>query len=138
MMWLSEGGGIKNVCGFSMLELLLVMSIMGLISSFVIPDMWGSYEKIQERSVVAELGSKLNGIKLESKKEKIFQKVDFADSEISSSLPAEWQVIKGDTMFCYETGVVKGGTVELLSSSGRTWLLKIADVSGDAHIFIVR
>jgi len=146
-MLLYDKKSIQFDAGFSMLELLVVMTIMALISSVVIPDIWGRYEKVREGDAVAGLAADFKKVRLAALHGKKKLTIVFSEKAGVScddspdcfvGLPDGWRLTKGKTPVFFETGVVRGAVMVFLAPSGRKWQLQISHYTGDAHIIVGR
>jgi general secretion pathway protein G len=125
---------------FTLLELLVVLVILGFTSSFVTPDLWRSYEKSQQRSVIQEFALSLDEYRIQAYRSG--RTVEIVKEDITPedpatiqipSLPTGWTVETATTLRFLPTGVTNGAQYKI-KSPDRHWLLIISPLDGDHEI----
>lgn len=129
--------------GFTMIELLVVLVIIALTSSFVGPNLWNSYEKSSQRAVVQQFMSELNDMRLDAYKQgevielgrkKAAQLMTVTDD--LPTVPAGWGIEKSDPLRFLPNGVTNGGQYRF-KSVNRRWLLDIKPLDGSYTITLL-
>jgi len=124
--------------GFTLLELLVVLVIMGSAASFVGPHLWHALVKVQERAVVVNVVQALQILRIKSGHEgrviSLRRTSELPYAEVFPKLPHGWHLTSLSKLFFLPTGVTNGGRIELLSASNHTWLLVLRPLDGRAEI----
>jgi len=125
--------------GFTLLELLVVLVLLGVASSYVGPELWKTYTKNQERSVVQNFANALHQMRITSRSEGRVIRLPAIkhDSYLIKgfpSLPVGWKIEKASPMVFLPTGVTNGGSVKIRSDSGFLWQLRISPLDGQSKI----
>ncbi|MBP79897.1 MAG: hypothetical protein CL926_11580 [Deltaproteobacteria bacterium] len=103
----------KNSYGFSLTELLVVLVILGLISSFVLQNFGNTLDAAKRWTQKEEVFQKIDRLGYISRESFIFIDEDsFKDGgEMANYLPADWKIL-GDFKF-FPNGSCSGGRLEL-------------------------
>ena len=130
----------RSHCGFTLIELLVVLAIAGAIGALVAPNMWGSYQRSNERHQVLGFAHELMALRreLHFSGESLSLEEDtlVADKNNTQlpSLPDGWLVAKQSPIYFLPTGVTSGGLILLNSPLGRVWELSIQPLDGQITI----
>jgi len=132
-------GDQRLQAGFTLLELLVVLVILGLAASFSGPDLWRAYVKAEERSQVALFSEALTDLRVEAfHTGKSIVLPEIAGSTIVNSrmpeLPDHWQIERSGRVRFLPTGVTNGGAFYLKSPASHHWLLTLRPLDGHADI----
>jgi len=132
---------IANQKGFTLLELLVVLVIVGLAASFSGPQLWSVYEKSQERSVVQSFADELQVLRsatFHAGKSIEFLSVNRSSdrSKVSNlpDLPKGWVLEDSSTIYFLPSGVTNGGTFNIRSSEAHLWRLILQPLDGRIEI----
>ena len=122
-----------------MLELLVVLVLLGFASSYVGPQLWQTYIKNQERSVVQNFASSLQKLRIVSRREGHsihLPAVKYGSYPVEELplLPVGWKIEKASALVFLPTGVTNGGNIKIRSDSGRLWQLHIQSLDGRVKI----
>ena len=103
----------KNSCGFSLAELLVVLVILGLISSFVLQNFGNTLDTVKRWTEKEDVFQKIDRLGYISRESFVFIDEDsFKDGgEMANYLPADWK-ISGDFKF-FPNGSCSGGRFDL-------------------------
>lgn len=125
---------------FTLLELLVVLVIIGFVSSFVTPDLWRSYEKSQQRDVIQQFAVSLDKYRIQAYRkghtiEIVKQKDNSENPAIKQipRLPSGWTVETATTLRFLSTGVTNGAKYQI-KSPDRRWVLTVSPLDGDHEI----
>jgi len=122
--------------GFTLLELMVVLVIMGYASSYVGPRLWQTYIKSTEKSTLQNfanalqkkrINSRINGTAIR------FSGKD-NDNEKLPPLPAGWQIESASTIIFLPNGVTNGGSIRVRSASEHLWLIRLTPLDGKITI----
>jgi len=128
---------ITNQKGFTLLELLVVLVIVGMAASFSGPQLWQSYAKASERSVLQTFADDLEKIRVEAfhQQRSIVLAVEGSTNQIAMpDLPEGWRIEKSSPLRFLPTGVTNGGTLYFLSPDSHRWKLKLQALDGTVEI----
>jgi len=122
--------------GFTLLELLVVLVIMGFVSSYATPKLWQVYVKNVERNIVQKAATALQKIRIESRKKGYSTRLtkNELERESLSLLPTDWTIEKATTFIFLPTGVTNGGSIEMSSDRNNLWHLKLSPLDGRVKI----
>ena len=103
----------KNSCGFSLAELLVVLVILGLISSFVLQNFGNTLDTVKRWTQEEDVFQKIDRLGYISRESFVFIDEDsFKDGgEMANYLPADWSIL-GDFKF-FPNGACSGGRLDL-------------------------
>ncbi len=121
--------------GFTLLELLVVLVLLGVASSYVGPQLWKTYTKNQERSVVQNFANALHQMRMISHREghairlPAVKHGSYSIKEFPS-LPAGWKIEQASPLIFLPTGVTNGGNIKIRSGSDYLWQIHINLLDG--------
>ena len=122
--------------GFTLVELLVVLTITAAIGGLVGPEIWRSYQKASERFTVIEYGEELTSLRLllmNSGRGMTIAEDGLAVGESQADLPLPgggWTISANSEILLLPTGVTNGGDIYLDSPTGRSWLLRLDTLDG--------
>jgi len=122
--------------GFTLLELLVVLVVMGMATAFAGPELWSSYEKGEERSVVRSYGDSILALRVEAFRSGKAITLSNAEerAQLGLSLPEGWSLEQASSFFLLPSGVTNGGTLTLTSPAAHSWKLTITPFDGKMDI----
>lgn len=129
----------KKENGFTLLELLVVLVLLAVASSYVGPALWKTYSKNQERSVVQHFADVLHQLRITSRREgraihlPAIQQGSYSVKDFPL-LPDGWTIEKASPLVFLSTGVTNGGSIKMQSDSGHYWLLSLRPLDGKPKI----
>ena len=126
--------------GFTLLELLVVLAIVGALGALVGPNMWNSYQRSNERHLVFSFANELMALRRQAHfsgeslhiPENTLLLVR-ADSQLPR-LPDGWLVESQTKIYFLPSGVTNGSAILLNSPTGRVWELLIRPLDGQIAI----
>lgn len=122
--------------GFTLLELLVVLVVLGMAAAFAGPNLWSSYEKGEERSVVRAYGDAILALRIKAFRSG--KAIIFSDASESMQhglkLPEGWSLQQSGSFYLLPSGVTNGGSVTLVSPASHNWLLKLHPFDGKMEI----
>jgi general secretion pathway protein G len=105
----------KRQAGFTLLELLVVMSMVGLMTGIIAPRLWQWVEGARERSGLEALLSALNSLPVQTFFNGKGQQLRLG-AETALPLPAGWR-LEMTTPLSYEVnGMANGGRIQVWSA----------------------
>jgi len=130
---------MTNQKGFTLLELLVVLVIIGLAASFSGPELWRTYMKADERSTVRAFADAIGALRTEAFHQGrpiVLAAVNegAAAGQRMPNLPAGWTLESSSSLRFLPSGVTNGGMVYLSSPDSRRWLLKLRPLDGTVEI----
>jgi len=131
--------------GFTLLELLVVLVVVGLTASFVGPNLWHAYVKAEERSRVQMFADALmqlrqqayhrgRTIRLPALSDALNGNAQAAGQSEMPAMPDGWVLERSSALRFLPSGVTNGGTFFMRSPVGRRWQLNLAPLDGRATI----
>lgn len=125
-----------GVRGFTLLELLIVLVLLGLVTGLVAPLVSKSLTAARERAVSAELSALLEGLPVRAFGAGTELTVDSqALTRLVGELPSGWR-IKVDPALSYSpSGVASGGEVSLIAPGRPSLRWRVLSVSGEVQAF---
>jgi len=125
--------------GFTLLELLVVLVIFGLAASFSGPQLWQSYAKASERSVLQSFADELEKMRVEAFHQQ--RSIELAvEGSIDThqvampDLPEGWRLEKSSPLRFLPTGVTNGATLHFVSPDSHHWRLRLQALDGAVEI----
>lgn len=117
--------------GFTLLELLVVMSIVALMLGLVVPAGWRALEAAQERAALRELTARLERLPLQAWQSGRTFTVQGADLQRGiANWPASWSILSPEPLTYGANGVAKGGEVSLWVDGQRRYAWRIEPLTG--------
>lgn len=127
--------------GFTLIEMMAVLTLAALMAGVAIPAMQRWFESISERAQLTEvsiqfqrLASRAALLSQTVKLDKQSWNSKLNDGEPALSLPEGWAVSSDNSVIFYHSGVCAGGEVDLSAPQKRQIRLLIAPVSCDVSI----
>lgn len=127
---------ISAQIGFTLLELLIVLVILGFTSTLVTPNLWRSHEKSQQRNTLQQFATALDQYRIEAYKAgrtiELTQENSGHDNDALKplpNLPTDWHIESATTLRFLPTGVTNGAKYKI-KSPNREWLLTITPLDG--------
>lgn len=127
--------------GFTLIEMMAVLTLAALMAGVAIPAMQRWFESISERAQLTEvsiqfqrLASRAALLSQTVKLDKQSWNSKLNDGEPALSLPEGWAVSSDKSVIFYHSGVCAGGEVDLSAPQKRQIRLLIAPVSCDVSI----
>ncbi len=130
----------NHFSGFTLLELLVVLVILGFAVSISSPRLWRLYEKTQERSVVQTFGDALQKLRLKAFHSGRTINLAAVTGEEGvapkrmPALPDGWLLYKSTDIRLLANGVTNGGELYLRTPHGNRWLLTLQPLDGRVGI----
>lgn len=119
-----------GVKGFSLIELLVVLVIMGLAGGMVVPKLVKIYTRTMERSQLNVFAGQLESLRIEAWKTGRSYYLAAGGGENWPSLPSGWEAKELPALRLLANGVTNGGQLVLQASSGRLWAVNLAPLDG--------
>jgi len=126
--------------GFTLLELLVVLVIIGMAASFSGPQLWKQYTKAQERAVIQNFASSLQALRMELLHSgRSLEIAAVSESAINENtqlpaLPEGWILQKSTPLRLLSTGATNGARFEFRSPSEIHWQLILRPFDGHIEI----
>lgn len=121
----------RAAAGFTLLELLVVMSIVALMLGLVVPAGWRALEAAQERATLRELAARLERLPLQAWQSGRALTVQGADLQQGiANWPAHWSILASEPLAYGPNGVAKGGEVSLWVDGQRRYAWRIDPHTG--------
>jgi len=126
--------------GFTLLELLVVLVIVGMTASFAGPNLWSTYAKGRERNAVQSVASSIQALRLKafhSGKPVFLPAVpssEHAPQHWLEPWPQGWQLESATAIQLLPSSVTSGGKIRLRSPAGYQWLLELSPLDGKVSI----
>jgi len=126
--------------GFSLIELLVVLALVGVTAGLVGPRLWTPYERANERLVVIDYNRELmalrkdlmvSGRALVIKEGELFSHVEGGSTP---SLRTGWSITENSRLVFLSTGVTSGGQIVFSSPTGRMWRLELTPLDGKSKV----
>lgn len=127
--------------GFTLIEMLAVLTLVGLMSAVTLPAMQRWFDSVSQRAQVSEIAVQFQ--KLGARAALLAQTVEvgkstwrdrLADGEPALALPEGWAVAGDGVVKYYQSGVCGGGSIELSGPQEKSVRLQIAPVSCDVSL----
>ncbi len=107
----------KAVRGFTLLELLVVLSLIGLIAGVVAPRFINLGDKLSIKNQRLEVRQKINGLPLLALRKGMTLRIDSERAPLS--LPQGWRVTAATPVTYQSNGVCLGGEIEVWQGDNR-------------------
>jgi len=126
--------------GFTLLELLVVLVIVGMTASFAAPNLWHSYVTSSERASVRTFSEALMHLREQAfhtgRAVRLPATTPATDLNRDGfpPLPEGWELEKSTSLRFLPNGVTNGGSFELRSPVGNLWRLRLAPLDGKVSI----
>jgi len=125
--------------GFTLLELLVVLVIVGMTASFAGPNLWRSYVKSSERASVRSFAGALIDLRQQAFHQGRSVQLPALSATTarhgySPALPDGWELKKSTSLRFLPSGVTNGATFYLQSPVGNRWELRLAPLDGKVSI----
>lgn len=121
--------------GFSLIELLVVLTLMSAMSAVVAPKLWGQYVNFTERNAI-ELW--VNDIRRQVQQARLNNN-HYTFKPTNRYLQTQAQlraltILSEQTILFRHDGVSSGGNILLKTDRGRYWHIKVAPLDGGVSI----
>ena len=128
-----------NQKGFTLLELLVVLVIVGMTASFSGPDLWRAYVKADEHSTVQTFSDAIGVLRVEAFHQGraiVLAAVHegAAAGKRMPDLPVGWRLERSSSLRFLPSGVTNGGMMYLSSPDAHQWQLTLAPLDGTVEI----
>jgi len=126
--------------GFTLVELLIVLTVLGAVSAFAAPNLWNSLQRANERREVLGYGSELQALRRELyfSGGSILVEANALAKGVAGielpSVPQGWTVTQNSELSFFATGVTGGGSIRFQAPSGRSWMLTMTQLDGDISV----
>ncbi len=125
--------------GFTLLELLVVLSLIAMAAALVAPDMYRWIERSEERAWRNALSAHLRGLPLQAYDSGSEVTIDAeAIRRAVPALPLTVEIIVSNPMRYYSTGVAAGGNIELRMPGRPTEVWRVEPLTGQVSTSIER
>lgn len=120
--------------GFTLLELLVVMALMGLAAGLVVPAAQRGIDAAQARGIASDISAVLNGLPVRA-----FQRGEPltvnepALRRLVPDLPEDWRVVVPQPLRYGPTGVASGGQVRLVPPGRAPLAWTVRALNGEAE-----
>ncbi|QEP43594.1 prepilin-type N-terminal cleavage/methylation domain-containing protein [Ectothiorhodospiraceae bacterium BW-2] len=99
--------------GFTLLELLIVLVLLGLISGLAIPRLNSLYESGVARYELEEIMQQIAGLGVKAYQQQQTIALGIDNDMLPFQLPDAWQITTENPVIYQQNGVCRGGTVAL-------------------------
>lgn len=121
--------------GFTLLELLVVLVLLGLITGLVAPLAANGLQAARERAVSAELAALMDGLPVRAFGAAAAQTYDAqALVQLLGDLPVGWEIQVDPPLNYSASGVASGGDVSLLAPGRSPLRWRVQPVSGEVQL----
>jgi len=125
--------------GFTLLELLVVLVIVGMTASFAGPNLWRAYVKASERSSIRSFAGALIDLRQQAFHQGRSVQLPALSATAARSgefpaLPDGWVLEHATALRFLPSGVTNGGSFDLRSPVGNRWKLRLAPLDGKVSI----
>jgi len=124
--------------GFSLLELLVVLVLMGSVAGLVVPDLWKNYVKSSERSALFAFSDDLKSYRLKAFRGGIVIAASDKQLDIETvsfpMLPDGWELVRADLINFYPSGATSGGVMVFRAPSRQLWKLRFSPLHGEVNL----
>lgn len=125
--------------GFTLLELLVVLVLLGLITGLVAPLAANGLQAARERAVAAELAALMEALPVRAFGAAVEQTYDSqALGRLLGDLPAGWELQVDPPLNYSPSGVASGGSVSLLTPGRSPTRWRVQPVSGEVQLLGAR
>lgn len=101
---------------FTLLELLVVISIIGLIAGVIAPRFINIGDKLAVKNEFSEVRQQLNGLPLRAMRSGNALRIDAQGAPVS--LPGDWHITAATAIIYQANGSCLGGTIEVWQGHG--------------------
>ncbi|SIN79502.1 Tfp pilus assembly protein FimT/FimU [Salinivibrio sp. ES.052] len=123
--------------GFTMVEMLVVIALMAAVSTMVVPNMWGQYQRFQQTEQIERFWQAINQRTSEVRNQGTTLIVD-AEQPEWQALAAKHQLtlVASDRIIIRSDGFIKGGALNLAIKNDQKdkWTLRVSTPDGDVNI----
>ena len=120
----------RTTRGFTLIEMLVVMAVLGLASSVVLPGMWRMLQSAQARGELVDLQAALASLPTRRFFAATPGQLDEGNfAALVAPLPAGWEVSIPDPVRFAANGVCSGGTLALTAPGGRVVHYRLAPLT---------
>ncbi|HDY7620259.1 TPA: prepilin-type N-terminal cleavage/methylation domain-containing protein [Vibrio vulnificus] len=127
---------IKSTRGFTMIELLVVLALLGAVSTIVVPQLWGQYTRFAQQQQVEKFWGKVRdrAVLLRKHGENfVFEQQNPKWQKLAAEYDLTLQ--KSDVIIVRADGFTAGGTINLqVESKEAYWKIEIATPDGTVNI----
>ncbi len=108
----------RQIAGFSLLELLVVLSLLGLLTAITFPNFVNLYESVRSRLQIDQIIDDINGLgysAFNSSSEIVLDNIpESAERQIAPiNLPAGWRLAVLNPIRYLQNGACQGGEIRL-------------------------
>ena len=127
--------------GFTLIEMLAVLTLVGLMASIAVPAMQRWFDSISTRSQLSEVSIQFQRLAARAallshtvvlNKDSWREKM--SDGDAALALPDGWSISSSTPITFFHSGVCKGGNIELTGPQQRKVQLQITDTTCDVRI----
>lgn len=131
--------GRRGAPGFTLLELLVVLTLVALVAGVVAPIASRGLEAARERAAVADLRALLEGLPVRVFRQGAPQSYDASALErLLGELPPGWNLRLAEPLHYAASGAAGGGSVTLQAPARTVTVLRVLPVSGEVVVREVR
>lgn len=122
--------------GFSLLEMLIVLTLIAIVGSLTAPKLFKQYNRALERSQVQSYASHIERLRHQAFQQGRSVKLAKDDKGLGTwpALPDGWSAQQLPVLRLLATGITNGGKLILQAHSGQRWQLEFAPLDGRIQI----
>lgn len=127
--------------GFTLVEMLAVLTLTALIAGLVLPAMQRWFDSVSHRAELSEVAVQFQRLAARAallsqtvELNKVTWKDKLSDGEPALALPEGWSVASDKPVVFFRSGTCGGGDVDLVGPKNRKVQLRVTEVTCDVNI----